>query len=138
MRTIQLNKKSVEIYDAIDELPVDRFHKFNKCMLIDSGIGSDLNDINSHIAKALRYVDLDPKKAKATLENLRQSLFLVAEERSVKHLSFAVLVHKIDGRQIFDFTDEGLVKTLAKLGDAPTNKLEQVLASVKKKKSRQS
>lgn len=133
MQTIKLGRHTLELYDSIDELPIKRFHKFNKYMLVDAGIGSDLNDINDHIAKTLRYIDLDKNKAKTELENLKQSLFLVAEERSIKHLSFCVLISKIDGKPLYDIGDENLERVLAKLADVPTNKLERLLASVKKK-----
>lgn len=133
MRTITLGGHTLEIYDAIDELPIKRFHKFNKYMLIDAGIGSDLNDINSHIAKAMRYIDLDKDKAKLVLENLRQSLFLVSEGRNIRHLSFAILIKYMDGKRIYDISDENLENIMGKLGETPTNLLEQLLASVKKK-----
>ena len=97
MRTIKIGRKTVEFYDAIDELPIRRYHKFNKYMLVDSGIGSDLNDINSHIAKVSRYISKkDEKNALAQLENLRTSLYMIAEETNVRHLSFAILVKSIN------------------------------------------
>ena len=49
MKREVINNHIVILYDSIDELPIIRFHKYNKYMLIDSGIGSDLNDINVHI-----------------------------------------------------------------------------------------
>lgn len=51
MRTIKLAGKKVEIYDAIEDLPILRFHKYNKMLLIDAGIGSDLSDFDKHIEK---------------------------------------------------------------------------------------
>ena len=44
MRKIVLAKHKVELYDSIDELPIVRFHKYNKMLLIDAGVGSDLSD----------------------------------------------------------------------------------------------
>ena len=40
MRTTQIGKYKVEIYDAIEDLPMQRFHKYNKMLLVDAGIGS--------------------------------------------------------------------------------------------------
>ena len=54
MKREVINNHIVILYDSIDELPIIRFHKYNKYMLIDSGIGSDLNDINVHIDRAIK------------------------------------------------------------------------------------
>ena len=45
MKTAKVNGHTVEIFDSIDELNIRRFQKYNKYMLIDSGVGSDLQDI---------------------------------------------------------------------------------------------
>ena len=55
MKTVKIGEYTVEIYDAIDELPMLRFHKYNKMLLVDAGIGSDLQDFDTHIEKAMRY-----------------------------------------------------------------------------------
>ena len=55
MKTVKIGERTVEIYDAIDELPMLRFHKYNKMLLVDAGIGSDLQDFDTHIEKAIRY-----------------------------------------------------------------------------------
>ena len=53
MKTVKIGEYTVEIYDAIDELPMLRFHKYNKMLLVDAGIGSDLQDFDTHIEKAM-------------------------------------------------------------------------------------
>ena len=52
----KVNKHTVEIYDSIDELPIQRFQKYNKFLLIDSGVGSDLQDVLNHIDRAKIYI----------------------------------------------------------------------------------
>ena len=63
MRTTQIGKHKVEVYDSIDALPVLRFHAFNKMMLVDSGIGSDLNDWDAHAERVIRFIMSDDKDA---------------------------------------------------------------------------
>lgn len=133
MRTEQIGKNIVEIYDSIDELPIKRFHKFNKYMLVDSGIGSDLNDINRHIGRISKYIGTDNDSAKKELENLRQSLYMISEETNVKHLSFAILVKSINGKAVFDISDEGVRKTMARLSEIKQGFLDRLIESVKKK-----
>ena len=58
MKTGKINKHTVEIFDAIDEMPIQRFQKYNKYMLIDSGVGSDLQDILDHVERAKIYIKM--------------------------------------------------------------------------------
>lgn len=71
MKEIEIGKHTVEIYDSIDELPIKRFHKFNKYLLIDAGVGSDLNSISEKINRIVRFIDKEDKaNAKIELDNL--------------------------------------------------------------------
>lgn len=134
MRTIKIGRKTVEFYDAIDELPIRRYHKFNKYMLVDSGIGSDLNDINSHIAKVSRYISKkDEKNALAQLENLRTSLYMIAEETNVRHLSFAILVKSINGKEVTDLSDENIKRIADSFDNEKKGFIDRVIDSIKKK-----
>ena len=134
MKTTKIGKYTVELYDSIDELPIKRFHKFNKYLLVDSGIGSDLNDINEHIGRIIRYVDKsDKQKAKVQLENLRQSLYMVSQETNVKHLSFVFLVKSIDGKELTDLSDENIKRIQVQFGDTKLGFFDSLLESIKKK-----
>ncbi|MGF2526095.1 hypothetical protein ACQUW0_27690, partial [Ralstonia pseudosolanacearum] len=42
MVTVKIGKHTVEMYDTIEELPIVRFHKYQKLLLIDAGIGADI------------------------------------------------------------------------------------------------
>ena len=134
MKTIDIGKHKVEIYDSIDELPIKRFHKFNKYLLVDAGVGSDLNDINEKIAKIMRYVDRSDKvNARIELENLRQAMYLVTQETNLKHLAFMVLVKSIDGKEITDLSDEGIRATQKVFENQSLNFIDRLFQSVKKK-----
>ena len=56
MKSLLINKKIVRVYDSIDEMPIINFQKYNKYLLIDSGIGSDADDIDAHIVKIAKYI----------------------------------------------------------------------------------
>jgi hypothetical protein len=133
MITKIINSKEVRLYDSIDELPITRFHKYNKYLLIDSGIGSDLSDIDAHIERLYRYISHDSKLAVQELQNLRQSLYMVSQEISAKFLSFAVLVESIDGVKRDDLSDEGMKNTLELLKEMPNGMISEIVESLKKK-----
>lgn len=134
MKKVKIGKRIVEIYDAVDELPIKRFHKFNRYMLVDSGIGSDLTDINMHIGKIMRYVDKsDKENAKKQLENLRQSLYMVSQETNVNHLSFMVLIKSIDGKEIYDLSDDNMRRLLEMFHNESKSFFDKLIQFVKKK-----
>lgn len=134
MRTLKIGGKTLEIYDSIDELPIRRFHKFNKYMLVDSGIGSDLNSINDHIAKTKAYISKsDNKKAFTQLENLRQSLYLISQETSIKHLSFVALIKSVDGKDITDISDGNMKRILSEINTVKKGFFENIIDDLKKK-----
>lgn len=137
MKVGKVNKHTVEMYDSIDELPIQRFQKYNKYLLIDSGVGSDLQDVLNHIERAKIYIKANPVMAATELENLRQSIYFVTEEMSPKYMAFAVLVNKIDGEEMNDMSDAGLKKVLQILSEAKKGWLDEVLNSVKKKIDRE-
>lgn len=133
MKKIALGGHDLEIYDSIDELPVIRFHKYNKMLLVDSGIGSDLSDFDSHIERAIRYCRTKPELAAAELDNLRQNVYFIQQEVSPKHLAFCVLVKSINGEPFTDLSDDGLKSLLEKLNESPNKEMTAQLDAVKKK-----
>lgn len=137
MRQERINKHVVELYDSIDELPIVRFQKYNKYLLIDSGVGSDINDVLDHIDRAKLYISANPKMAVVEMENMRQAIYLISEEISPKYMAFAVLVHKIDGKEMNDLSDVGLKKVLEILNEVKKSWIDGILDLVKKKIDRE-
>lgn len=134
MKTINVGRHKLEIYDSIDELPIKRFHKFNKYLLVDAGVGSDINDINDKIGKIMRYVDkADKVNAKIELNNLRQSLYMVTQETNLKHLAFMVLIKSIDGKAFLNLSDENLREVQKIFDPQPLKFLDGLLQAFKKK-----
>lgn len=133
MRTRKIGKHDVVIYDSIDELPIVRFHKYNKMLLIDAGIGSDLADFDAHIQKALAFIKSKPESAAVELDNLRQNVYMIQEELSPRFLAFACLVSEIDGKPCNDLTDEALKNIVQTLSNASVAEIATEISEVKKK-----
>lgn len=133
MRTDKIAGLSVQYYDSIDELPVIRFQKWNKLMIVESGVGSTLNDVNSHIKRIKGYMKSDQLNAQKELDNLRQNLILIVNGISPKHLAFAALVKSINGKPVTDLSDEGLKAVTARLNPENINRMDLVIDSLKKK-----
>ena len=134
MQTVKIGKHTVEMYDTIEELPIVRFHKYQKFLLIDAGIGADIAAFDQRIEKTRRFLmDGKTDKAQKELENLRQSVYLIQSGINPKHRAFAALVAKLDGQECNDMSDDGLAKITETLNDAPESKLTALLNAVKKK-----
>lgn len=137
MKKVKLGGHTLEIYDSIEELPMIRFHKYNKMLLVDAGIGSDLSDVDRHIEKAIRYSrSKTPELAAVELDNMRQNIYFIQSNLSPKHLAFAALIKSIDGKQCHDLSEEGLRKVVQSLEHATIKEVMTEFDSVKKKNRR--
>lgn len=134
MKRLRINDKIILVYDSIDEMPIINFQKYNKFLLIDSGIGSDVDDIDTHIIKVAKYVKAgDEKKALAELQNMRQNIYMVNSEISPKYLAFATLIHSVDGKEVTDLSDDGLKTLLQGIKEIKHSVVVDFLSWLKKK-----
>lgn len=134
MKEVTLNGHTVKLYESIDELPIVRFHRYNRMLLVDAGIGSDINDFDNHIERVVRYIkNGENDNAAKELDNLRQNVFMVMSEQSVEDLSFACLIVSIDGDPCEDISPDGLAKVVQRLGGVSRKELTEQNQSVKKK-----
>lgn len=134
MKTAQIGKHIVEYYDSIEDLPIVRFHKYNKMLLIDAGLGSDLTDFDAHIEKAVAFIQSgDKDNATNELNNLRKAVYFIQNGLSPKYLAFAALVSKIDGKTTEDLSDDGLRSVVDTLADTTQKQAVSELDSAKKK-----
>lgn len=134
MREVRLAGHRVRLYDSIDELPIVRFHRYNRYLLVDAGVGSDISDFDAHMERAVRYLrNGDGDSAAKELENIRQGVYMILEGQNVRHLSFACLVESIDGKPTDDLSAEGLQRVLDLLGGAKKKDVTEAYTSVKKK-----
>lgn len=133
MKNITLNGITLEIYDSIEEMPVVNFQKYNKYVLIDSGLGSDIDDIDTHLVNLAKLIKTDLKKASQELQNMRQNMYMVVNEISPKYMAFAALIHSVDGKELTDLSDDNLKRIISKLDKAKHSTIIDLLLWVKKK-----
>ena len=97
MVTAKIGKHTVEYFDTIEELPIVRFHKYQKLLLIDAGVGSDIAAFDQRIERVRRFLAAaKPDNAQQELENLRQCVYMIQNGISPQHRAFAVLVTQKD------------------------------------------
>ena len=136
MKTVIIKNKKIKLYDSIDEMPIINFQKYNKCVLIDSGLGSDVDSVDSHIVNIAKYINKgDKKNAMQELQNMRQNMHMVVSNVSPKNLAFAALIHSIDGKEQKDLSDAHLKEIIDDLGEMPHSIFIDLLNGLKKKLS---
>lgn len=134
MKDVRIGGHKVRIYTDIDELPMVRFHKYNRMLLVDAGVGSDISDFDAHIERVVRYIRGGKNdEAAKELENLRQNVYMILSGQSPKDLSFACLVASIDGKATDDLSDDGLRRVVAMLSDGTKKEASDRLSEAKKK-----
>lgn len=134
MKELQLNGHKVRIYDSIDTLPITRFHSYNRMLLVDAGVGSDISDFDNHIERMVLYIRKgDNDSAAKELENMRQNVFMIMSGQSVRDMSFACLVASIDDEPCNDMSQEALQRIVETLGGATRGELTEAYQSAKKK-----
>lgn len=133
MKILNIGNKEIKLYDSIDEMPICNFQKYNKYILLDSGIGSNIDDVDSHLIRISKLIKTDSAKALQELQNMRQNMHMIVSNISPKYLAFAALIHSIDGKKVEDLSDDTLKSILDEIKDVKHSALVEVLEWLKKK-----
>ncbi len=102
MVTEKIGHRIVKYYDGeLVHIPYHRMVAFDKAILIDSTLGSDLNAVNKYDNLILSYIEKGDKKlARQACENRRIILHNIISNVSPEYDAFCALVHSLDGKQV--------------------------------------
>jgi hypothetical protein len=101
MQTLRINGQSVKLYDSIETMPITVFHRFNLYAAIDAGIGGTIEDVDRRLLRARQFIKHNQQEnALRELDNMRQSMAFVIENSNPEMLSFAALIHSINGEEV--------------------------------------
>lgn len=138
MKRMKLGKHRITMYDSIEELPMVRFQKYNKCLMIDAGLGSDLRAIDMHLTRTSEYIRKGELENAATeMDNLRITLYNVQNGLTPHFLALTALITNADGEDTTDVSDDALMALYERLSDATVKDADDTLSSVKKKLERE-
>lgn len=133
MKTIYVKNKKIKLYDSIDEMPIVNFQKYNKYVIIDAGLGSDIDSVDAHIVNLAKLIKTDMVKAQQELQNMRQNLHMIVSKISPNYLAFAALIHSIDDKEVTDLSDSNLIAILEEIKDIKHSVITDFLIWLKKK-----
>ena len=136
MKTISLANRTIKLYDSIDEMPIENFQRYNKYVIIDAGLGSDIDSVDEHIVQVAKLINAgDKKKAMQELQNMRQNLHMIVSSISPKYMAFAALIYSIDEKKIENQSDTSLQELLSDLKELEHGSILNILYELKKKLS---
>ena len=110
-------KTTIKLYDNIDQLPVERYNKANKYWMLHDNIGSSISDFDTNHFNKIALLAGDKEKCKAELQNWRILVYNIQNENNVEHLSFACLIHSVNGEEVTDLSEGSLKAVLKDLSD---------------------
>ena len=134
MKKMKLGEHSVVMYDSIEELPIVRFQKYNKMLMLDAGLGSDLTALDAHLARVGEFIKAgETDNAAREIDNLRQTLFNVQNGLTPHFMSLIPLMAEVDGEPLTDLSDENIQRVYDTLKDVTMKAYEGAASEVKKK-----
>lgn len=136
MKTISLANRTIKLYDSIDEMPIENFQRYNKYIIIDAGLGSDIDSVDEHIVQIAKLINSgDKKKAMQELQNMRQNMHMIVSGISPRYMAFAALIYSIDGKKVESQSDTSLQELLSDLKKVEHGSIIETLFRLKKKLS---
>lgn len=135
MRIIKHRGLEIEIYDSIEQRPAYRHMNFNKNLMIESGIGSDLSSFDRKLATVALHIQKDNKSAaQQVMENMRQNLAFIMQNVTPKMVAFCYLIHSINGEEVGFMTDDKAQKMIdTDFKEFDMGWFDRIIHSVKKK-----
>lgn len=140
MRLIEVRglfrKNVINVYESIKELPIERHHEFQKLVLQDLGIGSDLDAVAKHFS-VFHNLLVNNKSGDALMEakNLHNAFFYILEGINIKSFCFVVMVESINGEKFNDLSESGIKKHIKKISQSGLTQgmVDDVVEDLKKK-----
>ena len=133
---IRHNNHTIELHDSVKETSADRFNTYNLNVLLDAGIGSDLQGLNNRIDTCSRLMRAGRnEEAAKELENFRQLIYFIMGKTNPRNRSFVCLIRRLNGRVIRDedLTEDGISQLLEEINrtQIPQSKIRAVLDDLK-------
>ena len=136
MKTIKIGDNVLKFYDNPETMPMRRYQRFNKFLMMHNEIGSDFADFNKRSLKTIDYLKKGMlSEAVKELDNRRLLVFNSFMEYSPIGQALAILVHSINGKEKKGITSEDLEEVISELEGIGFTKgqTDKVVHEVKKK-----
>ena len=131
-----LEKYGIKLYNSIETMPITRHLAFNKYLMLEAGIGGDINDFFERIGAIQQYINNDLKdEAIKEVHNMAMNVSFMMESLNPSNHAFICLIKEIDGDEIGEIDDDKIdeiLKVLSKKG-LTVEERDENISEVKKK-----
>lgn len=112
MTTLTLPTCTLTIHDSPRTLPESRRTEHDYYALLESGVGSSLDDIDRHFETMVGLIGSDEPDAQLTAINNCRLLFnkILERDYSPYSLAFSCLIDSVNGEPWADYSPEGLAR----------------------------
>lgn len=136
MKTLTHNGNTIVLYGNAKECPIKRYKELQKYQLLETGIGSSIEDIGTHFSKLHGFIAQGKtQEALKEAENLHYNHYAILHQENFTTYSFACLIHSINGIVCDDLSEDGLKIVIGILEEIqfPFAEAEEISSEVKKK-----
>lgn len=137
MKTVTTeNNNTIKYWTDSKEMPIGRYAKLQKFLLVKTGIGDTIDDVSAHYTKLFSYLAHEKNaEARTEAENLFYNHYAILNNEDFIAYAFAAHVHSIDGVQYDDISDDGLQVVIEKLKETGISygEVESIVMDTKKK-----
>ena len=135
---LQLNEVKVKIFDSIksEGFTIDKWNEFQSYLVQDIGIGSTMQDVNSHHAKLDHFLaNNNLKEAAKERENMQYNFFAMLNKINFKSLCFGILIDSVNDEKVTDYSEGAIKKRIDYLASKglTNDHVSGILEEVKKK-----
>ena len=126
-----INGHKVEFYEGIKDLPFEVFKDFNKNVLLESELGSSVQEFDKNIIRITEFIDKKmDDQAKKELLNMRFTVNNILSGVNYSGLAFACMIKKFNGELVEDRSYSNLNAMVEKLSSPDGLKVGKVKESV--------
>lgn len=116
MKILENNGHKVALYASAEEMPIKRYNKFQKYLLVESGVGSDVESAGRHLSKLFEFIGGSMKdESLVEAKNLFYNFYMIQQEENLPAMALACLVASIDEEPVVDLSEENLKVIVEKL-----------------------
>ncbi len=129
-----IKKYIIELYENIDEMPIMNFAELEKNLIIEGGVGSNINDFDVRLQKISQFISSGhDKKAMNEINNMRSLFWNITHEIRPDMDAYSCFVATINGKET-KCTEAGIKQTTNFLKDIGfTKKMIDEKDRIKKK-----
>jgi hypothetical protein len=132
MKTVKIGRHEFKFYSSIKDMPVEKYNTLQLFLLQDTGIGSNMSDIDRHFHQLDIFLNAGKiSEAISERQNLHMNIYAMLEKINIKSKSLACFIHSVDGREV-GYDDELIESALSKLNAGTIGEVTEILEELKK------